>query len=280
MLTDLAARSGFAVLNALEPRGFGRVARAIAYGPELGQALDVYAPRKAHDAPIVLFLPGGGWRSGGRRAYAFAGRRLARAGFVAVVAGYRLYPAVRFPAFAKDAAAAVAWTRAHARRYGGDASRLYLMGFSAGAHLAALLAIDSRYLAAHGLVSRDLAGVIGLAGPYDLMPESSPRTAPIFAGAGEAARPAALVRRAPPPLLLMHGDADTVVPLAHTRRLAEAAKRAGGRVAVHEYEKLGHTGLLLALSSRFADRAPVLRDLAAFVEHEREQPERRYAAAR
>jgi acetyl esterase/lipase len=280
MLTDLAAKSGFAVLNALEPRGFGSVRHAIAYGPEPRQTLDVYAPRKAHDAPVALFLPGGGWRRGGRRDYAFVGRRLARAGFVAVVADYRLYPAVRFPAFAKDAAAAVAWTRTNARRYGGDAGRLYLMGFSAGAHLAALLAIDSRYLAAHGLVSRDLAGVVGLAGPYDLLPETSPRNAPIFAGAGEAARPAALVRRAPPPLLLMHGDADTVVPLAHTRRLAEAAKRAGGRVVVHEYEKIGHTGLLLALSARFADRAPVLSHLAAFIEHEREQPERRYAAAR
>jgi acetyl esterase/lipase len=227
-----------------------------------------------------VFLHGGGWRQGGRGAYAFVGRRLARAGLVAVVADTRLYPAARFPAFAKDAAAAVAWTRTSAARFGGDSGRLYLMGFSAGAHTAALLAIDSRYLAAHGLVSRDLAGVVGLAGPYDLRHETMPRYAPIFAGAGDAARPASLVRRAPPPLLLLHGDANTVVSIAHTRRLAEAARRAGGRVVAREYEGVGHAGLLLALSARFARRAPVLDDLAAFIADKHEQPERRFAAAR
>jgi len=280
MLLGLLARTGFPVLNALEPRGRTRARRAIAYGAQPRQKLDVYAPRSAEGSPVAVFFYGGGWRLGARAHYSFVGRRLARAGFVAIVPDYRLFPAARFPLFVEDVAAAVAWARQHARDFGGDGGRLYLIGLSAGAHMAVLLAIDPRYLATHGLVSCDLAGVIGLAGPYAIRHENCPRFTAIFAGAGDAARPASLVRRAPPPLLLMHGDADAVVSVEHTRRLAEAARRAGGRVVVHEYPGIGHNGLLLALSARFAGRAPVLDDLLAFVEERREQPERRYAAVR
>lgn len=280
MLLDLLAKFGFPLLNALEPRGTVRARRGIAYGADRRQKLDVYAPRRADGAPLAIFFYGGAWRIGDRAHYGFVGRRLARAGFVAVVPDYRLYPAARFPAFVEDAAAAVAWTRKQGRALGGDAGRLYLVGVSAGAHIAALLAVDPRYLAAHGLVSRDLAGVIGLAGPYALETETSARYAPVFAGAGEAARPASLVRRAPPPLLLLHGTADTMVAPSHSHRLADAARRAGGRVVLREYEGVGHIGLLLALSARFRDRAPVLDDIAAFVADRREAHEHCYAAAR
>ena len=280
MLFNLFADRGLDALNALEPRAPGRVHRGEAYGEHARQRLDVYTPAAAVAAPTVVFLYGAGWRSGDRGRYAFVGKRLAASGFVAAVPDYRLYPGVRFPSFVEDAAAAVAWTRSNARRFGGDGALLYLMGFSAGAHSAALLAVDPHYLAAHGLVSRDLAGVVGLAGPYGLRHETLARYGPIFADAGDAARPACLVRRAPPPLLLLHGEADTIVDIAHTRQLAEAARGAGGRVVVREYENVGHAGLLLALSRRFAGRAPVLDDFAAFVADRHDRPMYRFAAAR
>lgn len=265
MLLNLAACSGLELLNAIEPRGEAHVRRGIAYGPDARQHLDVYAPRQAVAAPVIVFLYGGGWSSGERGGYAFVGERLAAAGFVAVVPDYRLYPAIRFPAFVEDAAAAVAWARSNALSHGGDRARLYVMGHSAGAHSAALLALDPRYLARHGLVSRDLAGVIGLAGPYAFRHEDFRLYRPIFGDSGDAARPAKLVRRAPPPLLLMHGTADTVVDVAHSRALAAAARGAGGRVVLREYEGVGHIGMLLALSHRFRGRAPAIDDLAVFV---------------
>jgi acetyl esterase/lipase len=280
MFLHLAACSGLELLNALEPRSFARVERGIAYGPDPRQRLDLYVPPRAASAPVVVFFYGGGWRDGDRGGYAFVGRTLAAAGFIAVIPDYRLHPAVRFPAFVEDAAAAVAWTRASAMRYGGDSARLYVMGHSAGAHSAALLALDSRYLARHGLVSRDLAGIIGLAGPYGLRHEDFPRYRPVFLDAGDAARPARLVRRAPPPLLLMHGEADKSVDIAHSRTLAAAARGAGGRVVLREYENVGHIGLLLALSHRFRGRAPVIDDLAGFAGGSEREFERRLLPAR
>jgi len=280
MLLQRAACSGLELLNALEPRSKARRERDIAYGPDPRQRLDLYIPRRAASAPVIVFFYGGGWKSGERGGYAFVGRNLAGAGFIAVVPDYRLHPAVRFPAFAEDAAAVVAWTRAIAMRYGGDPARLYVMGHSAGAHSAALLALDPRYLARHGLVSRDLAGVIGLAGPYALRHEDFPRYRPIFIDAGDTARPARLVRRAPPPLLLMHGEADTTVDIAHSRALAAAGRGAGGRVVLREYANVGHVGILLALSHRFRGRAPVIDDLSGFAGGGEREMERRLLPAR
>lgn len=280
MLLQLAACSGLELLNAIEPRPDIRIERDIAYGRHARQRLDLYATRKPGGAPVVVFLYGGGWTSGDRGGYAFVGRRLADAGFLAVVPDYRLHPDVRFPAFVDDAAAAVAWARAAALQKGGDPARLYVMGHSAGAHIAALLALDPRYLARHGLVSRDIAGVIGLAGPYAFRHEDFPRYRPIFGGVGDAARPAKLVRRAPPPLLLMHGDADTTVDIAHSRALALAARGAGGRVVLREYEGVGHIGVLLALSRRFRSRAPAMADIERFVGDGAVEPAYRMQPAR
>jgi acetyl esterase/lipase len=92
-----------------------------------------------------------------------------QAGYILVSINYRLSPAVDFPTQAEDVAAAVAWVRANIADYGGDPTRLYLMGHSAGAHLVALIGTDARYLAAHNRLPTDLSGVIGLdTQAYDL----------------------------------------------------------------------------------------------------------------
>jgi len=118
--------------------------------------LDVYQPtQKAATArPVVLFIHGGSWNSGGKDdiLYKAIGRRLAKNGFVGVVISYRLSPQVRVPQQADDCARALAWTVAHIAEYGGDPARIVLMGHSAGGGLAALLATGSdTLLAKHGL---------------------------------------------------------------------------------------------------------------------------------
>ncbi len=124
--------------------------------------LDVYQPRKKTDAkrPVVVFIHGGNWDSGSKNIYWFVGRRLAKQGIVAVVINYRLAPNVEVPAMADDGARAVRWTQQHITEYGGDPNQIYLMGHSAGAGLAALLATDDAYFSRLGLAANPIKGAI------------------------------------------------------------------------------------------------------------------------
>lgn len=150
-------------------RGTAKVASAVAYGSEPRQMLDVYAPHSDQigGRPVIVFFYGGSWNSGTRSGYAFVGRALAAQGFLVVIPDYRLVPAVRYPAFIEDGAAAVRWAKAHVADFGGDPARIVLMGHSAGAYIAAMLAVDDRWLKED---RRAVRGFVGLAGPYDFAP--------------------------------------------------------------------------------------------------------------
>src|SRR5271166_4009108 len=142
-----AACSPTVVLNALAPRDGVAVSSDIPYGDGPRRVLDVYAPRSSGTpAPVVVFFYGGNWDSGTKAMYRFVGAALAARGVLTVIPDYRLYPQVRFPDFIYDAAAAVAWTRENAAQFGGDPHQLFLMGHSAGAQIATLVALDSTYL--------------------------------------------------------------------------------------------------------------------------------------
>ncbi|WP_080057943.1 alpha/beta hydrolase [Spirosoma aerolatum] len=125
-------------------------------------SLDVYAPtgNPSRSKPVVMFIHGGSWSSGSKNIYAFIGRRLAKLGVVAVLINYRLAPAVEVPDMAADCAEAVRWVSQHIAEYGGDSSRIFLMGHSAGAGLAALLATDDQILAKVGMSPNPVKGVI------------------------------------------------------------------------------------------------------------------------
>jgi arylformamidase len=134
--------------------------------------LDVYASAGANNLPVMLMIHGGGW-SIGDKANRDVGINKARyftaQGYVYVSINYRLSPAVQHPAHIEDVSAAVSWVLDHIADYGGDPAQLTLMGHSAGAHLAALVATDERYLAAHGHTLSELSGVILLDGAgYDI----------------------------------------------------------------------------------------------------------------
>ena len=118
---------------------------------------------------MVVFFYGGSWNSGSRDDYGFVGEALASRGIVVVIADYRLYPQVRYPAFLQDNAHAVAWTYQHIAEHGGDPHQLYVMGHSSGAYNASMLALDPRWLKAVNLSPTMLKGWIGLAGPYDFL---------------------------------------------------------------------------------------------------------------
>ena len=141
-----------AVLNALAPRDGITTTQDIRYADGPRHTLDVYAPpRHASPVPVVVFFYGGGWETGDKAMYRYVGASLAAGGVLAIIPDYRLHPAVVFPAFVEDAARAIAWAHANAARFGGDPHRVFLMGHSAGAQIAALVALDPAYLRAVGL---------------------------------------------------------------------------------------------------------------------------------
>lgn len=261
------ACSPAAVLNGLAPRAGLRVEAGIPYAEGARHRLDVYAPAGAVAAPVVVFLYGGGWESGDRGMYRFVGAELAAHGVVAVVPDMRLYPAVRFPAFVQDCASAIAWVRAHAAEHGGDPRRIFLMGHSAGAQIATLLALDGEYLGAVGMRPAELAGVIGLAGPYDFLPLRSATLRAIFGPEQDWPRsqPIRFVNAAAPPMLLLAGGDDSTVDPGNTRRLAAALRRVGVKVQATIYPDVGHEELIGAMAPVLGFVAPVRRDVLRYV---------------
>jgi len=261
LLATGCERALFAVTN----RGLAPPEATVEFAPEAGLALDVYRPaRSAAGAPVVVFLHGGKWQRGSRADYRFVGRRLARNGVVAIVADYRAWPRAGFPAFVDDAARAVAWSRGHAADYGGDPKRTYVAGHSAGAQLAALVGADARYLRPYGMTPRDVAGVIGLSGPYDFVP--SGEYVPIFGPPAQwpAARALNAVDGDEPPFLLVHGSADRVVAAQASRAMAQRLRAAGTAAELLLLPGAGHTAPLQGLYD--PARAPtVLPALLRFV---------------
>lgn len=266
-----SACSPIALLNRAAPSDTYWLTGDVAYGELPRQKLDIYRPARASGpVPVVVFLYGGAWREGSRSDYLFVGEALASRGFVAVLADYRLYPDVLFPAFVKDGAGATAWALRHADGFGGDAGRLFLMGHSAGAHIVMMLATDGRYLGAHGLAPNALSGAIGLAGPYDFLPFRSPLTAEVFGPPAQwpQSQPVNFVSGREPPLLLLTGDDDDVVLPRNTLRFAEKVRNAGGSADVIRYAGEGHRSVIAALASPLRGRYRVLDDIAAFIERQ------------
>lgn len=265
---SLAACSPVTVLNAMAPRAGVVRHRDIAYAPGPRHALDIYAPAQAAaDTPVVVFFYGGGWDSGNRAMYRFVGAALAAHGVVTVIPDYRLFPAVRFPAYMHDAAAAVAWTRGHIAAYGGDPRRLFLMGHSAGGQIATLLALDGAYLRADGMSPRALAGVIGLAGPYDFLPLHSEKLKQLFgpeAGRWQS-QPIAFVNPQAPPMFLAAGTADTTVDPRNTRRLTARLRQDGVPVEEKLYRGIRHRMLIGAFATPLTLLTPVRRDVLRFI---------------
>ena len=243
--------------------------RHVPYGEEPRQKLDIYLPRKTRVKSTIVFLYGGGWVSGARWYYRLFGRALAARGHIVIIPDYRLFPEVRFPTFNEDAALAVKWTTDNLLQLGGHPSSLFLMGHSAGAHIAVTLALDEGYLGKHGLKPTVLSGIIGLAGPYTLDPLKWKGIKDIFstsASSPASARPIKLVRAgATPAMLLLHGGRDRVAGAHASTRLADALNDVGARARAVIYPKLGHFEILASMFPGWRWRSPVLKDAEAFV---------------
>jgi acetyl esterase/lipase len=248
-----------------------RVLGGIAYAPgsDTGprQRLDLYLPERAQGrVPVVVSAPGGGLVEGDKANDAFIGQRLAAAGFATAVVNYRLSPEVAFPGHVEDLAAAVAWVHRAIADFGADPDQIFLIGHSAGAYLAMLLATDVRYLAAHGVSLDSIRGIVPVSGFYWVERVAPGRAKHIW---GESldiwhrASPARHLHDRLPPALIVHADGDDADRRAQNVDLERALREAGN----HQVESIEIRGRdHRSLWTRIADADDELaRRLLAFL---------------
>ncbi len=272
-LVALAGCSPAGLLNGVSRlSGDGATKLAVggaAYGPLPRHKLDVWVParRPATPLPVIVFFYGGGWVSGERGDYGFAGRAFAARGFVTIVADYRLVPQVRFPAFLQDGALAVKWARDHVASYGGDPRRISLSGHSAGAYEAAMLALDPHYLRDVGVDPKIVRAAALLATPADFYPFTEIRGRDALGAWPNPleTQPINFATAAAPPMLLMHGTADTIVRPYNSQRLAAKLTALGAPVELRLYPGKSHVDLVKSLSPAFRGSTPALADSIAFL---------------
>ena len=274
-LALLVACAPTATLNAVAVAEAAPATQAVAYGPLARQKLDIYrpaatatAPAPAAGWPVVVFFYGGSWNRGERADYKFVGTALASRGVLALVADYRLYPEVRYPDFLNDCALAAAYGLEQAARQGGNPQRVFVMGHSAGAYNAAMLALDARWLKSAGHSPTELAGWIGLAGPYDFLPMSNPDTRPVFFHPDYPAgsQPVDYARKDSPRAFLGAALTDNLIdPQRNTVGLATRLQATGAHVVLKMYERVNHITLAAAFAWPLRWLAPVLDDVAAFI---------------
>jgi len=270
----LTACAPLSSLNALVESDSHEMTTA-AYGTGTRQKLDVYVPlvatgqvRPTEGWPLVVFFYGGSWKHGERAHYRFVGEALAARGIVAVIPDYRLYPEVRYPDFLKDNAAATAWALRAALRLGADPKQVFVMGHSAGGYNAAMMALDARWLGAESILPTQLAGWIGLAGPYDFLPIENPDVKPVFLhpDTPPESEPIRHVSASVPRAFLAAArDDDLINPERNTKQMASKLKQTGIPVTLQIYPRTSHTTLIGAFAFPLRFLAPVLDDVVEFV---------------
>ncbi|EJN00553.1 alpha/beta hydrolase [Phyllobacterium sp. YR531] len=263
-----AACSPARILNMATSANGADVQKNIAYGEGPRRTLDVYAPSGARNAPVAVFFYGGSWQSGEKQTYQFVASAFAAKGIVTIVPDYRLSPEVHYQGFLRDGAMAVKWARNHAKQYGGDPSKLFLVGHSAGAYIAAMLALDDEWLDREGLSpARDLKGFVGISGPYNFLPSDDKKIADIFATekSSGASQPINYAGGRNPPVLLLHGTGDNTVYPRNSTGLGDELRAAGSSVEVKLYPGVGHLGIIGAMGSPARFIAPTLKDTTDFI---------------
>lgn len=225
-----------------------------------GQQLDVFVPTKNVRRTALLFVHGGGFTSGSRKDMAGYARLYAQGGFVSATLDYRLAPRFPAPAAVDDVNAAVGWLKAGAGRQRLRIDQVVLVGYSAGGTLALMAALTR---------PGTIAAVVSAAAPTDLalLAATTPHgrlksdIAGYLAGTpSQAASPIGQPLTGAPPMFLIHGDKDALVPIAQSVMLAERLRDAGVKVLLRTVPDVGHEVLL-----PHASLAEILREISRFV---------------
>lgn len=239
------------------------------YGPLDAHKVEVIVSDQPGTAPrpVLVFIHGGGWHSGTPVNYRFIGRRFAQEGYVVVNVGYRLGPDGIYPHMLEDSAQALAWVENNVSQHGGDPARVFLMGHSAGAYNAMMLALERQWLGRAGLPDGFIKGVIGLSGPYDFFPFTSDSARNAFGHEGDPSitQPINQARGDAPPMLLLSGDADTTVRPRNSISLAKALTAKGLPTEPVILPGVDHAGTIMKLAAPFNRDRRVLDPVLAFL---------------
>jgi len=263
----LAACSPVELLNKASSNSHYERITNVAYGADERQVLDIYrAVMPLPSRPLVVFFYGGGWRKGDKEHYEFVASALTQSGITVVIPDYRLWPDVTFPAFVEDAAAAVSWTARNSDTIGASADAIFLMGHSAGAHIASLVALDSSYLAANSGTDISIRAWIGLSGPYDFLPIGESYLEDVFPEPNrERSQPVNFVTPGAPPALLIHGTGDSTVRIENSRSLLDRLRDEGVSARLQTYDGVGHVRVVVALAPPLEFLANTLQDSRDFI---------------
>ena len=225
------------------------------------QVLDVYSPAGAKNLPVVFWIHGGGWQAGDKTGVQLKPQVFVEKGFVFVATNYRLLPDVDMETIIRDVAKSLGWVHKHIAEYGGDPQRIFVMGHSAGAQLAALVSIDDRYLKAEGVPFKVLKGCVPVDGDtYDVpaiietaetrrrvhgQPPPKLGHREKFGNTPEKHRDLSAVTHVAkgkniPPFLILH-VADHPDNAAQAQRLGAVLKEAGLPVTVFGAKETNHT---------------------------------------
>ena len=258
--------SSLSLLSATSGSNYQRTSNQ-AYGKDPRQTLDVYVPvMPMENADVVMFIYGGRWQSGNKDEYRFVAAGLTEKGFITVIPDYRLYPQVDWRDFIADTAVAYRWVETHIAAFGGNPRRIFIMGHSAGAHMAAMVALDSKLRQQTGSANPP-CGLIGLAGPYDFLPIKDADVQQVFKSADRPieTQPIFYVDHNAPSMLLLTGAADTTVKPGNSYRMAAAVHARARKAEVISYPKVGHIEILLSLARPLHFLAPALQDTTGFI---------------
>ena len=262
---QVQALSALAIVNGITSNGGVGVSKNILYGDEPNQDLDIYYPKPLTKAmksknvtddnaindsyPMVVFVHGGSWESGSKDEYAFVGQSLAQAGYVTAVINYRKAPEHLYPDYVQDAAQAIAWSYNNAKSLHADPKRLAVIGHSAGAFNAVAAVANEDFLAPYGVKPKDIAAVIGIAGPYSYdFRKFSSRTAFGSDATPETVMPDRQIKGAQPPYLLLTAEKDKIVHVTNTTKMTQALKAAGVKVETGEIAGASHATSIGAMA--------------------------------
>ncbi|MEM9257345.1 MAG: alpha/beta hydrolase [Pseudomonadota bacterium] len=267
-LLNACSSPGFSFVNAPSYlSGDVREFRDLAYGEREDQKLDLYLPPEsvADRGQLVIFIYGGSWSRGERANYFFVADALTAEGYAVAIPDYIKYPDGVFPAFVDDTADSLAWLADNIKDYA-DIEEFILMGHSAGAHIGALLLSDGHYLDDRGVDRSIIKAFVGLSGPYNFTPDSD-KFRNVFANLDDFApmRPYDFATGDEPPMLLVHGDDDTVVIPRHSEEFADKVNVGGGDATVKLYP-IGHMAPALSLSRLPFQNRDIRRDVLEFLD--------------
>ncbi len=232
----------------------------VSYGDDPKQKLDLYLPHSESASPVYIFIHGGGFVEGDRSHYGYVATPLAAQGIVTVVMSYRLSPS-HYPEQAQDVQAVLGWVYRNIENYGGDASRIFIGGHSAGAILSAYVSVNKTWLAPASLPEDLIKGYVPISGPYDLrkpggfvdnyLPDDSKRV---------EASPVLNIQNLPPKAVVVTGALEKPY-LESSRLFVEALRAEGGDAKLLVLEGMAHDATALSAGDEEGRLVRALIDL-------------------